>query len=36
MAEVPPALAGALPSDVTAGDWHAQWHLHLLELGRPA
>jgi len=36
MDEVPPALAGALPADVTAGDQHAQWHLHLLQLGRAA
>jgi hypothetical protein len=33
MAEVPAALANALPSDITTGDTHAQWHLHLLELG---
>ncbi len=36
MAEVPAALARALPPDVTAGDHHAQWHLHLLELGAAA
>lgn len=33
MAEVPAALASALPSDITTGGTHAQWHLHLLELG---
>jgi release factor glutamine methyltransferase len=32
IAEVPAALAGVLPADVTSGDHHAQWHLHLLEL----
>jgi release factor glutamine methyltransferase len=36
MTEVPAALAQALPADVTAGDRHAQWHLHLLELGATA
>jgi release factor glutamine methyltransferase len=36
MSEVPPALARALPADVTAGDQHAQWHLHLLALGAAA
>jgi len=36
MAEVPAALARALPVDVTTGDQHTQWHLHLLELGRAA
>ncbi len=34
MAEVPAALVGVLPADVTSGDRHAQWHLHLLELER--
>lgn len=33
MAEVPAVLARALPADITAGAPHAQWHLHLLELG---
>ena len=36
MADVPAALVGVLPADVTSGDRHAQWHLHLLELGRTA
>jgi release factor glutamine methyltransferase len=36
MDEVPAALAAALPADVTSGERHAQWHLHLLQLGRPA
>ncbi len=33
MSEVPAGLAEALPADVTAGEQHTQWHLHLLELG---
>ncbi|HYQ64486.1 methyltransferase [Actinophytocola sp.] len=36
MGEVPPALARALPADVTHGDPDARWHLHLLELGSGA
>ncbi|CRK61974.1 Protein-N(5)-glutamine methyltransferase PrmC, methylates polypeptide chain release factors RF1 and RF2 [Alloactinosynnema sp. L-07] len=36
MAEVPPAIARALPAEAIRGDRHAQWHLHLLELGSTA
>ncbi|MFC5286516.1 methyltransferase [Actinokineospora guangxiensis] len=36
MDEIPAALATALPADVTSGERHAQWHLHLLQLGRAA